>query len=403
MNRLKIFAIILTCLTAVCSGQSRSRVSTLKVIQLSAPSLKGPVSFEEALAKRRSVRQFTNQELKAIHLSQLAWAGQGITEPEKGLRTAASAGETYPIKLYFATQEGLFVYSAEEHSLEQTSNQDVRGQLSAINAPCNIIIAGSERELTTKFRGEANKYMLLEAGIIAQNIQLQAVCLGLGSVPVGGFNAREVSRACRLTRGFEPLLIISVGYQVTETTTEEDKETISKTEPSKTKTAVLIVAKENFRDEELFETRHVLTQAGVKTVVASTKTGTIRGMLGRTAEATILVNDIVIDDYDAVIFLGGVGAVEYFQSRAAWDVARNAVQKRKVLGAICIAPTILANAGLLNGVRTTGAPSERDRLQRAGALYLGIPVQRDGLIITSISPVASVQFGRAIVEALYDK
>ncbi len=403
MKRFIIPAIILVGFAALCPGQRRSRVSPQKIIQLSEPSLKGTVSFEEALAKRRSVRQFTDQQLKPAQIGQLAWAGQGITEPVRRLRTAPSAGATYPIKLYFATHEGMFVYNTEEHSLEQTSNLDVRGRLAATNAPCNIIIAGSERMLAAKFRGEANKYMLLEAGHIAQNIQLQAVCLGLGSVPIGGFDARGVSRACKLSRGVEPLLVISVGYPAAETKTEEDKEGADKAENPKAKKAVLIVGRENFRDEELFETRRVLTEAGVKTVVASTKIGAVRGMLGRLAEATILVKDIVVNDYDAVIFIGGSGATEYFNSRFAWNIARETVQKKKVLGAICIAPTVLANAGLLNGVRSTSFLSERDRLQRAGALYTGVPVERDGLIITGSGPMASVQFGRAIADALADK
>jgi protease I len=403
MKRFIIPAIILVGFAALCPGQRRSRVSPLKIIQLTEPSLKGSISFEEALAKRRSVRQFTGQQLKPAQIGQLAWAGQGITEPVRRLRTAPSAGATYPIKLYFATHEGLFVYNAEEHSLEQTLNLDVRGRLAATNAPCNILIAGSERNLAVKFRGEANNYMLLEAGHIAQNIQLQAVCLGLGSVPIGGFDARGVSRVCKLSRGLEPLLVISVGYPAAETKTEEDKEEADKAEGSKAKKAVLIISREIFRDEELFETRRVLTEAGVKTVVASTKIGAIRGMLGRLAEATILVKDIVVNDYDAVIFIGGSGATEYFNSRLAQNIARETVQKKKILGAISIAPTVLANAGLLKGVRSTSFLSERDRLQRTGALYTGVPVERDGLIITGSGPMASVQFGRAIADALADK
>ncbi len=402
MKRFMIFVLILGGFAALCSGQRRPRVSPLKIVQLSEPSLKGSVSFEEALAKRRSVRQFTSQRLRLAQIGQLAWAGQGITKPAEGLqpalRTAPSAGAIYPIELYFATQEGLFVYNPEEHSLEQTSGLDVRGRLAAANAPCNIIIAGSERKLATKFRREARKYMLLEAGHIAQSIQLQAVCLGLGSVPIGGFDIRGVSRVCKLPKDLEPLYIISVGYSAAQTTTEEEE--AGTTERPKTKRAVLITAREGFRDEELFETRRVLTEAGVKTVVASTKTGAIRGMLGRRAEATILVNDIVVDDYDAIIFVGGAGATEYFHSRVAWTIARDAVAKRKVLGAICIAPAILANAGLLNGIKATSYLSERDRLQRAGALYTGVLVERDGLIITGSGPMAAIQFGRAIADAL---
>jgi protease I len=396
MKRFVVYAIIVGVLAALCPGQRRARVSPLKVIQLSEPETTGSVSFEEALAKRRSIRQFTDQPLKLTQVGQLAWAGQGITEPIRGLRTAPSAGALYPITLYFATPAGLFVYDAKEHSLEQTSSLDVRGRITSTNAPCNIIITGSERILATKFRGEARNYLLLEAGHIAQSIQLQAVCLGLGSVPIAGFDARGVSKACKLSRGVEPLLIISVGYPFV-TETEEKTNT---TESSKTKKAVLIVARENYRDEELFETRRVLIEAGVDTVVASSKRGAVKGMLGRLGEATILVSEIVVDDYDAIIFVGGAGAMEYFNSRVAWNIAREAVAKQKVLGAICIAPAVLANAGLLRGVRATSFLSERERLQRAGALYTGVPVERDGLIITGNGPMASIQFGRAIADAL---
>lgn len=396
MKRFMIPAIMLGVLAALCPGQRRARVSPLKVIQLSEPETTGSVSFEEALAKRRSVRQFTGQPLKLTQVGQLAWAGQGITEPIRGLRTAPSAGALYPITLYFATPGGLFVYDAREHIFEQKSNVDVRGRITSTNAPCNIIITGSERILATKFRGEARNYLLLEAGHIAQNIQLQAVCLGLGSVSIGGFDARGVGKACKLSRGVEPLLIISVGYPFAPATEEET----STTESPKTKRAVLIVARENYRDEELFETRRVLTEAGVNTVVASSKRGAVKGMLGRLGEATVLVSEIAVDDYDAIIFVGGAGAMEYFNSRVAWNIAREAVAKRKVLGAICIAPAVLANAGLLRGVRATSFLSERERLQRAGALYTGVPVERDGLIITGNGPMASIQFGRAIADAL---
>jgi len=399
MKRLRVFILILAGFSILCGGQSRSRVSQVKLIQLSEPSLKGLVSFEEALARRRSVRRFTNQQLKPAHISQLAWAGQGVTETSKGFRTAPSAGATYPIKLYICTQAGLFVYRPEEHSLEQISNVDVRSGLSTINAPCSIIITGSEREVATKFRREAREYMLLEAGHISQNIQLQAVCLDLGSVPVGGFDSRNIRKVCRLSKDVEPILVIAVGYPDTEKIKEEDQG-VGKSEPAGTKKAILIIGSENFRDEELFETMRVLNEAGVKTTTASTRLGAVRGMLGNVVESTILLKDLVVDDYDAIIFIGGAGAAEYFESPAAWKIAREAAQKKKIVGAICIAPAILANAGLLKGVRVTGFPTERDRLSSAGALYTGVPVERDGLIITGDGPLAAILFGGAIAEAL---
>ncbi len=117
----------------------------------------------------------------------------------------------------------------------------------------------------------------------------------------------------------------------------------------------------------------------------------------------ILVSELRVDDYDAIIFIGGSGARQYFDSPVALSIAREAVDKKKVLGAICIAPLVLANAGVLDGVRATGFLSERLRLQRAGARYTGADVERDGLIITASDPRAAGRFGQTIVEALTNR
>jgi protease I len=286
--------------------------------------------------------------------------------------------------------------------MEQTSDQNIRGRLAAAasmqesvaTAGCNIIVAGSVRKLTGRFRTKARTYMLLEAGHIAQNIQLQAVCLDLGSVTIGGFNTKEVGRICRLSRGMEAIYIICVGYPIQQTAAEVLQEDTG------TKRAALIVASQNFRDEELFETKRALDAAAVQTVTASTRIGIIRGALGNIAEANILVGQLRVEDYDAIIFIGGPGVVEYVANPAALNLAREAVRQRKILAAIDTAPTILANAGVLAGVRATSFFSERNRLILAGAVYTGIPVEQDRLIITGSSPAASIQFGRAIADVL---
>lgn len=404
MKRLIILGLLLACFAALCLGQRRSRVAQRRIIQLTEPQVTGMVSLEEALAKRRSVREFTNESLKPAQISQLAWAGQGITEPQRGLRTAPSAGSTYPIELLFATQEGMFVYRPIEHSLEQTSDQDIRSVLATATstqeavagAGCDIVLVGSVRKFGERFRDKARTYMLLEAGHITQNIQLQAVCLGLGSVTVGGFDLNNVRKICGLSRTLEPLYIICVGYPAGEGTTETAEGQIG----AGGKRAALIIPSGDFRDEELFETKRVLDAAQVQTVIASTRIGLIRGTLGNATEASIPLNRLIVDDYDAIIFVGGPGAVEYFTNPTALGIARDTVRKGKVLAAIGIAPTILANANVLAGIRATSFLSERERLMQAGAIYTDVPVERERLIITATGPPAAVQFGRAIVYAL---
>ncbi|MHC4258949.1 MAG: DJ-1/PfpI family protein [Planctomycetota bacterium] len=402
--------VVLAGLVAVCTGQPKSRRALLKIIQLPEPKLKGQLSLEEVLAKRQPVQQFTAQQLSYTQISQLAWAGQGVVQEPREFLEAPPEESINPMSLYFATQEGVFAYKPRQHNLVQISNRDVRmrlsgaalGQQAIAEAPCDIVIAGAVRQIASRQRNKARRQMLLEAGHIAQNIQLQAVSLGLGSVPVGDFSVKEVSKAAGLPTNLEPLYIMCVGYPAKLLIPEgEREETIAQgTGSLRITRAVLIVASENFRDEELFETELVLEDAGVETVTASTRTGPIRGMLGGIAEARIILNEIVVDDYDAIVFIGGIGAREYFNNAVAWDIAREAADKGKVLGAICIAPSILANAGVLNGVRVTGFPSERAGLQRAGAMFTGNPVERDGPVITASEPEAAPLFGEAIANAI---
>ena len=85
------------------------------------------------------------------------------------------------------------------------------------------------------------------------------------------------------------------------------------------------------------------------------------------------------------------------------NLAREAVRNRRVLAAIGTAPTILANAGVLMGVRTTSLLTERNRLVLAGALYTGASVEEDRMIITGRDPGAAIQFGRTIADTLIGK
>ena len=123
-------------------------------------------------------------------------------------------------------------------------------------------------------------------------------------------------------------------------------------------------------------------------------------MLGGVAEAVVLLDGLRVDDFDAVVFIGGSGAVQYVSSPVALGLVREAADKGKILAAIGVAPVVLANAGVLTGVRATSLLTERVKLQLAGADYTGMPVERDGPIITASDPEAANLFGKAIVDAI---
>ncbi|MHC4742723.1 MAG: DJ-1/PfpI family protein [Planctomycetota bacterium] len=406
MKRILISALVLAVVAAGSiarnSSRNASRKALRKVIQLAPPQLKGSVSLEETLANRRSVRQYANRPVGFPLIGQLAWAGQGITDPVKGLRTAPSAGALYPIDLYFATPEGLFLYHAKDHSLEQTIVDDMRGSLGVPPAPCHIIMAGSPRKLTPRFRDNARTYMLLEAGHVAQNICLQSVAMGLGSVTIGGIDSRKVARACKLPRYTEAIYVINVGYPLTETPTanEDIQDPGGQTLPAQGKKVALIIPSADFRDDELIGTRRVLDMAGAETILASSKRGILRGMLGNMVEVKVLLSGVRVSDYDAIVFIGGPGVAEYYEDPTAMSIAAGAASQRKVLAAISAAPTVLANAGALTGKRATAFMSEKDKLQQGGAIFTGVGVERDGLIITCSGPAATPIFAQAIAEAL---
>ncbi|MGR3311182.1 MAG: DJ-1/PfpI family protein [Candidatus Brocadiales bacterium] len=166
------------------------------------------------------------------------------------------------------------------------------------------------------------------------------------------------------------------------------------------KKVVMIIANQNFRDEEFQKPKAILEGQGAKVTVASSSLNKATGMLGATADPEVLYNQIKVQDYDAVVFVGGSGATEYWDDPAAHTIARECVKDGKILAAICIAPVTLANAGVLTGKKATVWSSEIEKLKAKGVNYTGADVQEDGQIITADGPPSAEKFGGALVKAL---
>lgn len=166
------------------------------------------------------------------------------------------------------------------------------------------------------------------------------------------------------------------------------------------KAVLFIIAAQNFRDEELFDTKKVLESHKIKTVIAASSKNEAKGMLGGKVTPEILIGEAKAEDYNAIVFIGGSGASEYWNNKTAHKLASEALAQNKILGAICIAPVTIANAGILNGKNFTAWSSEISTIKKLGGNYIDEPVVRDGLIITANGPSAAKQFGKTIFEAL---
>lgn len=160
----------------------------------------------------------------------------------------------------------------------------------------------------------------------------------------------------------------------------------------------MVIAQSAFRDEEYAHPREVFERYGAHVTTASVGTGPCKGRFGLEVHADIALEDADPDMYDAVVFVGGGGSEVFFDDEIAHDVARGAFESGRTVAAICIAPSILAHAGLLDGKRATAFPSRQDDLIQHGALWTGDPVTVDGTIVTGNGPESAYDFGEAVAE-----
>ncbi len=168
----------------------------------------------------------------------------------------------------------------------------------------------------------------------------------------------------------------------------------------KNKKILMVVAPINFRDAEYFEPREILEASGVEIKTASIQSGIAKGAQGGETKIDLTVSDVNVADFDAVAFIGGPGMAEIVGDESLQILARKFYDAGKLTAAICVAPSILARAGILKGKQATSFPSVEKDLEDGGALYTGNDVAVDGKIITANGPEAAQKFGERIAEAL---
>ena len=194
------------------------------IINLPPPLYKGNVSIEAAMLRVKSIRQYADTQLDINTFSQLLWAAQGTKAPA-GKRTAPSAGATYPLEVYAVAGNvegiagGIYKYETQQHRLLKIQSGDFRqalaaaalGQQSIIQSSFSLVFAAVFERTTARYGKRGVMYVHMEAGHAAQNVCLQAVSLGLGTVVIGAFNDGEAADVLALPQEEKPLYIIAVG------------------------------------------------------------------------------------------------------------------------------------------------------------------------------------------------
>ena len=209
------------------------------IIKLPSPQLKGKVSLEETVLKRRAVRRYRRDPLDLSQLGQILWSAQGITGTRE-FRAAPSAGATYPLEIFVFVgkqsiiaskvpmqseqtpeelQAGIYHYEVASHSLSLHKPADLRPDLARatldqefiIDAPVDIVICALYHRTSYRYGRRGERYVHIEVGHVGENIHLQAVALGLATVEVGAFHDEEVRKVLGVEEQMKPLYIMPLG------------------------------------------------------------------------------------------------------------------------------------------------------------------------------------------------
>ena len=204
--------------------ESMSAEIPSETVQLPEPRTESDISVENALRKRRSVRNYSNGAIDLTEISQLVWSAQGITHT-RGFRAAPSAGALYPLELYVIAgrvknlPSAVYRYSPRQHALVKMVSGDMRpelsraalGQRAVRKAPAVLLFCAVFERTTAKYGQRGIRYVHIEVGHAAQNVCLQAIALELQTVVIGAFRDEAMKKILNLPAEEQPLYLVPVG------------------------------------------------------------------------------------------------------------------------------------------------------------------------------------------------
>jgi SagB-type dehydrogenase family enzyme len=188
----------------------------LKPIKLLAPQIQGGKPLMEVFKERKSLREFSAQELPLQVISDLLWAANGINRPESGHKTAPSAMDMQEIDIYVAKADGLYLFDAKENMLMPVSTQDIRAltgkQPFVKDAPVNLIYVADLSRMSKLSSVDMDFYAATDTGFISENVYLYCASVGLATVVRGYMDKPALAKAMKLSATQKIILAQTVGY-----------------------------------------------------------------------------------------------------------------------------------------------------------------------------------------------
>lgn len=185
-------------------------------IKLPEPKITGGMPLMEALSVRQSLREFSEKPLPDNVLSDLLWASFGVNRPESGKRTAPSARNWQEVDIYVAKAEGLYLYNAQENTLEPIIQEDIREYVGrqgfTSEAPVGLIFVVN-RDVFGDIDEEAKDfYSAIDTGYISQNTYLYCASKGLATVVLGMVDRDVLAEKMKLNENQRIVVTQPVGY-----------------------------------------------------------------------------------------------------------------------------------------------------------------------------------------------
>lgn len=166
---------------------------------------------------------------------------------------------------------------------------------------------------------------------------------------------------------------------------------------------VLIPLADGFEELEAVTIIDLLRRAGITVVSASLGTQTVSASRGVRLVTDTSLNDVIYDDFDMIVLPGGLpGSTNLDKDSHIHAILKRLHQSGNAIAAICAAPLVLANCGLLEGKRATCYPGVLTQEEWPSIRLSNDPVVIDGTILTSQGPGTAIDFALAIIEYLTD-
>ena len=208
----KILVLFALSLLFEIGGYSQS----MDTIKLPAPQTTGGKPLMEVLMQRKSSRSFSKQELSHQELSNLLWAGCGISRPESGKRTAPSAMNWQEIDVYVSLKSGVYFYEAKTNSLVPVLAEDIRAKTGfqefAADAPVNLLFVADYSKMVDRPEEMRNFYAGTDTGFISENIYLYCASANLGTVVRGSIDRDMIKKLLHLPENKHVVFAQTVGY-----------------------------------------------------------------------------------------------------------------------------------------------------------------------------------------------